>query len=238
MHYADYGRIVKWKVVIRSKFHPLRDAAIGLLAALLFTWFAWLASRAVVPPFDAAGRAAIHALAHPWLTPIMKGASLVGGGWGLWPVGVLIAVWLARAGRGGEAAVFGVTVLGANLVNEGMKLFFHRPRPEPWFSYPLPSTYSFPSGHAFVSFCFFVCLAEILMRHGWPLAGKVAIWSAALGCTLTIGVSRVYLGVHYPTDVLGGYAAGIVWTMLIRLVRSGWQGRMERKRGNSLPDCL
>ena len=42
-----------------------------------------------------------------------------------------------------------------------MKLFFHRVRPEPWFGYPLPSTYSFPSGHAFVSFCFFLCLAEI-----------------------------------------------------------------------------
>jgi undecaprenyl-diphosphatase len=63
------------------------------------------------------------------------------------------------------------------------------------------------------------------MRHGWPQWGKVAIWSAALGCTLTIGLSRVYLGVHYPTDVLGGYAAGIVWTMLIRLARHVWQAR-------------
>jgi undecaprenyl-diphosphatase len=61
------------------------------------------------------------------------------------------------------------------------------------------------------------------MRHGWPLVGKVAIWSAALGCTLTIGLSRVYLGVHYPTDVLGGYAAGIVWITLIQVARYVWQ---------------
>jgi membrane-associated phospholipid phosphatase len=211
--------------VIRSKFHPPRDLAIGLAAVLLFAWFAWLASQGAPPDFDMAGRDAIHAYARPWLTLVMEAASLAGGGWGLWPVGVLIAGLLARAGRGREAAVFAIAVLGANFVNEAMKLFFHRPRPEPWFGYPLPPTYSFPSGHSFVSFCFCLCLAEILMRHGWPLVGKVAIWSAALGCTLTIGLSRVYLGVHYPTDVLGGYAAGIVWTMMIRLARHVWQAR-------------
>jgi undecaprenyl-diphosphatase len=132
---------------------------------------------------------------------------------------------LARAARGREAALFAVAVLGANLLNEAMKLFFHRPRPEPWFGYPLPPTYSFPSGHAFVSFCFFLCLAEILIRGQWPVAGKVAMWSAALGCTLTIGLSRVYLGVHYPTDVLAGYAAGIVWTTLIRVTHHARQRR-------------
>jgi undecaprenyl-diphosphatase len=209
--------------VIRSKFHPARDVAIGLGALLLFAWLAWLASLAGVPAFDLAGRGAIHACARPWLTQIMEAASLAGGGWGLWPVGVLMAALLVRAGRGREAALFGVAVLGANLVNEAMKLFFHRPRPEPWFGYPQPPTYSFPSGHAFVSFCFCLCLAEILIRHGWPPVAKVAMWSAALGCTLTVGLSRVYLGVHYPTDVLGGYAAGIVWTTLIRVARHIWQ---------------
>ena len=211
--------------MIRSKFYPPRDLAIGLAAMLLFAWFAWLASRSAPPDFDMAGRAAIHAYARPWLTLFMEAASLAGGGWGLWPVGVLVLGLLARAGRGREAAVFGIAVLGANLVNEAMKLFFHRPRPEPWFGYPQPPTYSFPSGHSFVSFCFCLCLAEILMRHGWPLVGKVAIWSAALGCTLIIGLSRVYLGVHYPTDVLGGYAAGIVWITLIQVARHVWQRR-------------
>ena len=86
-------------------------------------------------------------------------------------------------------------------------------------------SYSFPSGHAFVSFCFFLCLAEILIGAEWRRAGKVAMWSAALGCTLTIGLSRVYLGVHYPTDVLAGYAAAIAWTTLIRVLHHVWRGR-------------
>jgi membrane-associated phospholipid phosphatase len=214
--------------VLPSKFHPARDAAAALGAGLLFAWLAWLASRGAPPGFDTAGRDAVHAFASPWLTLVMKAASQAGGGWGLWPAGVLIVGLLARAARGREAALFGVAVLGANLINEAMKLFFHRPRPEAWFGYPLPSTYSFPSGHAFVSFCFFLCLAEILIRDEWPVAGKVAMWSAALACTLTIGLSRVYLGVHYPTDVLAGYAAGIVWTTLIRVThhaRQRWAGR-------------
>ena len=214
--------------MLPSKFHPARDAAVALGAGLLFAWLAWLASRGAPPGFDTAGRDAVHAFASPWLTLVMKAASQAGGGWGLWPAGVLIVGLLARAARGREAALFGVAVLGANLINEAMKLFFHRPRPEAWFGYPLPSTYSFPSGHAFVSFCFFLCLAEILIRDEWPVAGKVAMWSAALACTLTIGLSRVYLGVHYPTDVLAGYAAGIVWTTLIRVThhaRQRWAGR-------------
>ena len=106
-----------------------------------------------------------------------------------------------------------------------MKLFFRRARPEPWFGYALPSTYSFPSGHAFVSFCFYLCLAEIVIRDEWPLARKVAIWTAAVACTMTIGLSRVYLGVHYPTDVLAGYVAGIAWTTLIRGAHHMWWGR-------------
>ena len=215
--------------MIRSKFHPQRDAAIGLVAVLLFAWFAWLASRTGIPGFDTAGRDAVHAYAHPWLTLVMEAASLAGGGWGLWPVGLIVLGLLTRAGRGREGALFAIAVLGANLLNEAMKLFFHRPRPEPWFGYPKPHTYSFPSGHAFVSFCFCLCLAEILIRHGWPLAVKMAVWSAALGCTLTVGLSRVYLGVHYPTDVLGGYAAGIVWTTLIRVARHVWLRRALAK---------
>jgi len=206
--------------VIRSKFHPARDVAIGMGAVLLFAWFAWLASRNAAPEFDTAWRGAIHAYTRHWLTLVMEAASLAGGGWGLWPVGALVAGWLARAGRGREAALFGFTVIGANLVSESMKLFFHRPRPEPWFGYPTPLTYSFPSGHAFVSFCFCLCLAEILMRGERRPAGKMAIWGTALGCTLIIGLSRVYLGVHYPTDVLAGYAAGIAWTTLIRVARN------------------
>jgi undecaprenyl-diphosphatase len=211
--------------VIRSKFHPARDASVALGAVLLFAWLAVLASRGVAPGFDLAGREAVHAFAHPWLTPIMKAASFAGGGWVMGPAGVMVVVWLVRAARVLEGVLFAIAVAGANLVGEVMKLFFHRLRPEPWFGYSLPFTYGFPSGHAFVSFCFFLYLAEVLIRAEWPLPSKLVIWSAAVMCTLTIGLSRVYLGVHYPTDVLASYAAAIAWTALLRGAHHVWLGR-------------
>ncbi|MCX6630003.1 MAG: phosphatase PAP2 family protein [Candidatus Solibacter sp.] len=218
--------------MIRSRFHPARDAAIALGAVLVFALLARLAAREIAPGFDMAGREAIHAYARPWLTLVMRVASFAGGGWVLWPGGAMIVACLARAGRRRDAVLFAVAVAGANLVSETMKLFFHRPRPEPWFGYPLPFTFSFPSGHALVSFCFCLCLAEILIRDEWPLAGKVAMWSGALAATLTVGLSRVYLGVHYPSDVLAGYAAAIAWTTLIRAAHHLWRGRSEIKRNS------
>ena len=172
--------------------------------------------------FDTAWRDLVHGYAAPWLTRVMIAASWAGSGLVLWPLGALIVLLLARAGREREGALFAVAVVGANLISESLKLFFHRVRPEPWFGYPLPSSYSFPSGHAFVSFCFCLCLAEVVVRDEWPAARKAAVWGAAVACTLTIGLSRVYLGVHYPTDVLAGFAAGVVWTTVIRVAHHMW----------------
>jgi undecaprenyl-diphosphatase len=220
--------------VIRSKFHPTRDAAIAVGAVLLFAWLAQLASSGGIPGFDTAARAAVHAYAHPNLTLVMKAASALGSGWVLWPAGAMIVTVLALAGRTKDGALFALAVVGANLVDEAVKMLFHRTRPDPWFGYPLPSTYSFPSGHAFVSFCFFLCLAEIVIRDDWPMLRKLTIWLVAVFCTFTIGLSRVYLGVHYPTDVLAGYLGAIMWTTLIRAAHHLWQWQEGRSVNRSV----
>jgi membrane-associated phospholipid phosphatase len=220
--------------VIRSRFHPARDVTLALGAVLLFAWLAHLTLGAVAPGFDMAVRAAVHTHASPWLTGVMKAASQAGSGWVLFPGGVIIVACLVRAARTWEAVLFAIAVAGANLMDEALKLFFHRARPEAWFNYPLPITYSFPSGHAFVSSCFYLCLAELLIRDGWPVARKVAMWSAAVACTLTIGISRVYLGVHYPTDVLAGYVAATAWTTMIRVAHHVRQRRANGRGEENL----
>jgi undecaprenyl-diphosphatase len=208
--------------VLRSKFHPSRDYALAAGAAVAFGWLALTISTVGPTPLDVPVRAAIHGLASPVLTAAMKVATQLGGGWFLYPLGALIVGTLYRAGRRRESALFAVAVLGANLLDQGMKLVFHRPRPIPWFEYPQPDSFSFPSGHSFVSFCFYFSLAEILIEDEWPLGRRLAMWAAAGAITLAIGFSRAYLGVHYPTDVLAGYVAAIAWTTLIRVAHHSY----------------
>lgn len=203
--------------MLRSQFRPGRDYALAILAALGFVWISLTIPDSGPTALDAAVRGVIHSWASDSLTSAMKVATQFGGGWFLFPFGALITWMLYRAGRRRDAVIFVVAVLGANLIDEGMKLIFHRPRPLPWFEYPEPITYSFPSGHSFVSFCFYLSLAEILIGDEWPAARKAAMWTAAAICTLTIGFSRAYLGVHYPTDVLGGYVAAVAWTTMVRV---------------------
>lgn len=218
---------------IKLSFAP--GPMLAVMGMVLFAWIATTASQPQPPPIDLAIRDAIHLLASPALTATMKVVTLFGSGWFLWPFGVVIGWWLLRNSRRRTAAWLATTVLGANIINESMKLLFGRPRPEPFFGYDKPGTYSFPSGHSFVSFCFYLALAEVLLRTHWPAGRKYALWSAAVLITLSIGFSRVYLGVHYPTDVAGGYAAAVAWTWIMRSARSRFALGTDGLPGRSEP---
>lgn len=192
-----------------------RSATASLTAALLFAWIARVALAPAAPPADLSIRAAVHGLASPALTVLMKALTGVGGGWFLWVFGALVALGLALAGRRRDAAGFAAVVLGANLLNEGLKLLFHRARPESFFGFEAPSTYSFPSGHAFVALCFYLALAELFT----PPARRAAARWCALALGFAIGFSRVYLGVHYPTDVAAGWAGAAAWLGAVEWLR-------------------
>ena len=202
-----------------------RFAIPALLGLIVFVWLAVATSGAAAPEWDLAIREAVHARASESLTSTMKFVTGLGGGWFLWPFGTVLVLALLRARRRWEAASFVIAVVGANAWNEAMKLVFHRARPEAYFGYPLPTNFSFPSGHSFVSFCFYLALAEMVMESHWPLARKAALWCAAGLLVLGIGFSRVYLGVHYPSDVLGGYAAAVAWTFAVRGVIAARRAR-------------
>ena len=119
-----------------------------------------------------------------------------------------------------------VTMVGATVLDLALKYGFHRTRPVPFFG-ALPHTYSFPSGHALYSFCFYGVMAGLInarVRSHWL---RIAVWSIAVAMVASIGLSRIYLGVHYPSDVVAGYLAGAIWvsTMItidrLRKTRSG-----------------
>ena len=206
----------------QPRTRPAVDVVVAIAAALAFVGLAIAVTHGHTQGFDLAVRGAIHARASTPLTRVMEVTTQLGGGWFLWPFGAIIVAVLVREGRRQEAALFAVAVLGAELVNESLKLVFQRPRPEAYFGFPLPATYSFPSGHSFLSFCFYLALAELAIEPEWTPGRRLAVWGTAVMLVLLIGVSRVYLGVHYPTDVLAGYTAAIAWTALLRAAHHRW----------------
>lgn len=185
--------------------------ALAVLALAVFSWLAAGVWSGQTLQFDSFVRGTVHSWASPPLTRAMRLASFLGSGFVLVPLGVLALWWLVRTGRKHAAWLFVLAVLGGEVLENLLKLFFRRPRPEPFFGYPAPSTYSFPSGHATLSFCFYGVLAVILTARLPSRSARAALLLAAGVLALAIGVSRIYLGVHYPSDVLGGYAAAAIW---------------------------
>jgi undecaprenyl-diphosphatase len=190
--------------------------AASLLALMLFVWLGLQIRSGAPTPFDIASRAGLRSLESPAMSAIMWGASVYAAPGRLSPLGLIAAVvFLVRGWRRGALLVV-VTIAGAWLLDTGLKLFFARTRPEPFYDYyPAPSSYSFPSGHALFSVCFFGGVAVLLTHRINSRVAQVAVWLLAAVIILLIGSSRVYLGVHYPTDVVGGYAVGLAWVTAV-----------------------
>ena len=193
--------------------------AASVLALVLFIWLGVLIRAGTPTAFDLAGRDAIRSLESRTMSAIMWGASVYGAPSRLSPLGLLVAaVFLIRGWRRGALLVV-LTLAGAWVLDTGLKLFFARARPVPFYDYyPAPSSYSFPSGHALFSVCFFGGLAVLLTHRIRSRVAQVAVWLVAVAVILLIGGSRVYLGVHYPTDVVGGYAVGLTWITAVAFV--------------------
>jgi undecaprenyl-diphosphatase len=122
--------------------------------------------------------------------------------------------YLLLSRKFGAAALVVVAGLGGVGLSNALKRIFDRPRPSavPHLSYV--QTSSFPSGHSMLSAILYLTLGALLARMASRRVLKVYIVAVAVVLPLLVGASRVYLGVHYPTDVLAGWSAGLVWAML------------------------
>jgi undecaprenyl-diphosphatase len=207
---------------------------LGLATAIgTLIFFGWLADEVLegeTRHFDEFTRAAIHQLASPLLTTIMRGLSFVGSTIALTIGTIIFVAHLALRKRGREAKLFAITMIGAGLLNITLKLAFKRSRPEPFFNLSLPETYSFPSGHSLTSAVFFGALAAILTTGVKSQRMKVAIWIVSTLMFLSIGFSRIYLGVHHTTDVIAGFAAALIWILVVRFVEMHLARRRRRKQ--------
>ncbi len=165
--------------------------------------------------FDAPIIVHIAANRTGWLTALMRYLTFFGNGWFVMSFAVAAGLFLRyKTGSWRPLLLLAATVAGACILDMIIKITVARPRPlQEWMAVPATG-YSFPSGHAALSSIYGAVaysLSRILRR--WQ--SKVIVWMTAITLAFLIGVSRVYLGVHWPTDVLGGWTLAAVWLSIV-----------------------
>jgi len=175
----------------------------------------------------------LRAWTTPGLDTFFVVVSKLGYGWGLIPVDTLIVLALLAWRRWREATFAFLAFVGSALLNIGAKHFFQRDRPSLWESIAPESTFSFPSGHAMGSMTLAAVLVALCWRTRWrwPVTGLAAVFVGL------VGLSRMYLGVHYPSDILAGWCAALAWVTGLYLVcfRRHYRPWLRRATSASAP---
>lgn len=205
-------RIAAWLYARRWR---LLGLFVGILLPLMV--FGMLADEVVEQesfPFDAPMLLYLHSISTPWLDRIMLGFSLLGYGWGVFPLAFGIGLFLLWRRERGDALFWILSLGGTTALNQLAKPAFGRLRPHLWQSIAPETSYSFPSGHAMGSMAFVSALCVLLWptRWRWPtlILGTIFV--------LGVGLSRIYLGVHYPSDILAGWTASLSWVLGVSFI--------------------
>lgn len=217
MLFRRFGRQISWAL---QRFSPRGTyglmLTIGLVvSAVLALVFGVILedvlSRDPITTLDRLVAETLHANVIPWLTQVFVVITTFGSGWVLVPAAALLAAVLFRRRRWGDGLVLISATSGAAVLNAVLKIVIHRPRPE--FLEPLARAggYSFPSGHSASAAAFYMTLG--LLGAGWVRRWETRVYVllASIFVVVLIGFSRLYLGVHYLSDVLAGYALGAFW---------------------------
>lgn len=206
----------------------------GLFCLVVTGVFAWLAEEVLEQEFIMVEQTLlrwIEGLHNPVNDVIMLFFTRIGGFTGMGVLLIVLACVLLYYGH--RLLTLGVALagIGGMVINYGLKTAFQRSRPAV-FPSPLElNSYSFPSGHAMISLVGFGITAFVAMRLLKRQSWKIAILVLGIVSTILVGLSRVYFGVHFPTDILGGYIAGSAWLMVSILVVNAakWYGRRNNE---------
>ncbi len=224
-----------FRIPIRSMLEARTLIAlfISVGAMLLFAEFV---DRVVEGDTRAFDESVLLAFRHPnnpaypigpvWLQIMFRDITPLGG----YAVVILISLavigYLLMDGKRGAALWVLVSVSGGAVISNLLKLAIERPRPDLVARLVEVNTTSFPSGHATLAAVTYLTLGALLSRVEARRRAKIYVLTVAVALTVLIGVSRIYLGVHWPTDVLAGWCIGAAWAMLcwriaLALQRSG-----------------
>lgn len=218
-----------WRKRVSARLLPLLSAIRigGLVIAAFALWgFAKIADEVLEresQTLDTAILLTLKQLHTPFLDRVMLGITFLGEPEVLLVLCLLVGMGLLRQHRPSEATTLAIAGLGALGLNFLLKDLFARARPMLWQRTIDVSYYSFPSGHAMISLVVYGMLGYLLatrFSRWWSF-----IFSGTILLIAMIGLSRLYFGVHWPTDVIAGYAAGIVWLIACILSLEVWRSR-------------
>ena len=218
---GHYFKKSKWYLPAKEKLLAIEQrwpvlyivASLGV-SVLMLTAFGTLAwetlFRNKMVLFDDAFVWIIRYFANPALDQIMIRITDMGFGTGYFVIVSVAFLLIAYLKYWRKLGALTICLAGGGVLNFLLKNFFQRTRPDV-FRVVQETSYSFPSGHALITMCFYGMIAYFIigMINSWR--GRLTVMTLTVILILAIGMSRIYLGVHYPTDVLAGYAVGSMW---------------------------
>ncbi|RIY03794.1 phosphatase PAP2 family protein [Aureimonas flava] len=227
------------RVPVLRKIEVRGLVILGLVSASLFG-FLTIAGEVREGDTHAFDDAILRALRSPtdpadpigpfWVEAIMRDLTALGGYTVLALLTVLAVTYLLMKGKRASALLMGVAMMGGVMLSNVLKIGFDRQRPDVVAHLVDVHSLSFPSGHAMLSATAYLTLGALLARGERGFVMRSYFMGVAIALTLLIGASRVYLGVHYPTDVLAGWCAGSAWALLC-----WWVARWLQRRGSVEP---
>jgi undecaprenyl-diphosphatase len=193
------------------KFQLSKAFVLSFISLIGFAFMALLVSANSIVKFDSQVISLVQGMEAPFLTKVMKFFTLIGSTkvvvfLFLFFLIIFYTVFRHRS----ELILFTAVVVCTPLLNLALKYFFHRTRPDLHRLIEIGG-YSFPSGHAMSAFAFYGILSFLLWRHIPTRWGRTILILISIFMIAMIGTSRIYLGVHYPSDVIAGYFASGCW---------------------------
>lgn len=223
-HHKDSRMLVLFLALVAAAFALLK------LASEVLEGDTFALDRAILRGLRTAGDAAIP-LGPKWLQLAMIDITALGGFTVLTLITVFAVGFLLALRTYATALFVALAVSGGAVLGTVLKAVFVRARPDVVPHLVLVNSASFPSGHAMNSALVYLTLATLLARAQAGRRVRIYLLSVAMVLTLLIGTSRVYLGVHWPSDVVAGWGVGAAWAVVCALIAKA----LEKRRKLDLP---
>lgn len=207
-------------IVQNSKKYYQAAIAIAVLIAA-FVSIASFVTQGKTHAFDESTLLAINSISTAPLNATMIVAAHTGDIATVIALTILLSVLLYKKNRHNDILPLAATVAGAITLNAGLKLLFQRDRPELWELLVQESTFSFPSGHALITSALITIVVYLL----WRTRLRYTVLAGGVFYGALVSFSRLYLGVHYPTDVVAGWCVGIAWALIVIVAAKLWRQR-------------